>query len=216
MLSEPSRTVSNLVLQLLKKPLATDESCERNIAALIDSELRHHVANPEELHHPAKLHPWLGNVYEALTALVDRPTDRQAMNKLDKIGAELDPAVALFAPLLAAADEKAASLGKAAADKDARLLQQQDQIAGLSSASAALQNSVTELKTTVAAQAEHAANLGRTIDAYRIQSDTYKTQIDTLSALVEEIFQSTGWRLLAPLRWYGRQRARLRKSRRRK
>jgi hypothetical protein len=40
--------------------------------------------------------------------------------------------------------------------------------------------------------------------------------IGTLTALVEEIFQSTGWRLLAPLRWYGRQRERLLKSRRRK
>jgi hypothetical protein len=36
--------------------------------------------------------------------------------------------------------------------------------------------------------------------------------IGTLTALVEEIFQSTGWRLLAPLRWYGRQRERLLKS----
>jgi hypothetical protein len=40
--------------------------------------------------------------------------------------------------------------------------------------------------------------------------------IGTLTALVEEIFQSTGWRLLAPLRWYGRQRERPLKSRRRK
>lgn len=208
LLSDPTRVATDIVAQLVGDGLAPAEDSAREIAALVDSDLRHQIANPGELHHSAALSPWLSDAYDALAALVGRPTDTQAMQELDKVGAALNPAIALFAPLLAASGEKIAGLAKAAADKDARLLQHQDQIAALSGAVAALEGTVTELKTTVAAQAEQAANLGRTIE-------TYKTEIDALNAQAEEIFQSTGWRLLAPLRWYGRQRERLRRSRRR-
>ncbi|HEX5210184.1 MAG TPA: sulfotransferase [Pseudolabrys sp.] len=207
LLSDPMQTAEAVAVRLIGKSLAAGEDGAREIAALIDPALRHEIAQPGELLEPAALRPWLMDAYEAFAALIGNPTDQQAMRKLDQVSAAFEPAAELFAPLVAASDAKIASLVRSSATLDetnARLTQTVSELNGTVSV---LRNTVAGLEKIVALQDERAIHLHRAIDAH-------KAHIDALNSQAEEIFQSTGWRLLAPLRWLGAQRNRLRQARR--
>src|ERR1019366_6499945 len=73
LLSDPARVASLIASQLTEKTLALNERNGRKVSSLIDPKLRHHVAEPEELHRPEAFYPWLWDAYEACCALVDRP-----------------------------------------------------------------------------------------------------------------------------------------------
>jgi hypothetical protein len=206
LLSDPIRIAEHVASQLIGKTLALNEKSKRDVASLIDPELRHQIANLEELYYPAAFNPWLSDAYEALAALVNRPTDQQAMRQLDRVRAAFDPAVALFVPLLVA-QEKAlterdatiANLSQIMAGKDT---ERDATIANLSQIMAGKDTELLEQQNRISALNQTLTALDETVGAYQ-------TQIDVLTAQTEEIFRSTLWQLLAPLHWFGRQRNRV-------
>src|SRR6185437_4709637 len=102
LLSSPAQMAALIASQMTDETPARNEGGEREVLSLIDSKLRHHVAKPEELHHPEAFYPWLWDAYEACCALVNRPTGKEPQRRLDHVRAAFDVVAASFAPLLAA------------------------------------------------------------------------------------------------------------------
>jgi hypothetical protein len=151
LLSDPARMAERIASQLTGGILALNEGNERDISSLIDPELRHHIAEPEDLHLPDAFYPWLWEAYEAYAALVDRPTDEAPQLRLDRVRALFDPAAASFAPLLAARETALAARDTNIAVLDRTLAERDRELGGLRDALAEREANVTALQSTVSA-----------------------------------------------------------------
>jgi glycosyltransferase involved in cell wall biosynthesis len=281
LLSDPARMAERVASQLTEKTLVPNKEKEQEISSLIDSDLRHHVAKPEDIHLPDAFYPWLWDAYEACGALVERPAGKEPQRRLDRVGAMFDRAAASFAPLLVTIEtvlakrdekisalyqtleqlngqlvnlsqatvehnEKIVSLGQAVAERDG-------QIVNLSQAAAEHNEKIVSLGQSLAESDRQITSLGQAVaerDGQIVSLDQSLTvndrQITSLGQAVaerdrqivslgnavaerdgqivslgqavaerdrnitaqasqlDEIFRSTVWRLLAPVRWYGR------------
>jgi GT2 family glycosyltransferase/glycosyltransferase involved in cell wall biosynthesis len=191
LLQIPVRTAAHVASQLVEGRPAINKGSGREIESLIDPELRHHFAELQELQHPVAFYPWLWKTYEALAVLVRRPNDKAAQRRLDGIRALFDPAVASFAPLLAARDaamakrdgkitalderlavrerriaaldEQLANVNQTIVKRDAALAERDAKIVVLDQALTARTGEVTVLQGAVTARDAQLANLNQTI-----------------------------------------------------
>ncbi len=134
LLSDPARMAARIASQLTEETLALNERDERDISSLIDPELRHHVAEPKQLHRPEAFYPWLWDSYEASCALVDRPADKGPQRRLDRVRMLFEPAAASFAPLLAARDSALAERDVKITALDRTLVERDAKVAALDKA----------------------------------------------------------------------------------
>ena len=230
LLSDPAGVAEHVASQLTEKTPRLNAESKRDINSFIDAELRHHIAEPAELQHPYTFYPWLKEAYEAHSTIVDHPDDKTVPRRLDRLRAVVDSAVKSFSPLLSASQSAMAKGDAALAEREGRIsalnqrmverdvaladrerkiivldktiVRRDAAVLKLEKWIAALTQIQSAQEDTVATQNEQITSLNRTA-AY------YQREVATLTAQRDEIFSSTIWRLLAPLRWYGRQRQRV-------
>jgi glycosyltransferase involved in cell wall biosynthesis len=128
--------------------------------------------------------------------------------QLGQAVAERDGQIASLGHAVAERDGQIASLGHAVAERDGRLVslgqaaaERDGQIASLSHAVAARDKKIVNLGQAVAERDGQIASLDQTATAR-------DEQVRSLTNELQEIYGSTVWRLIAPVRWYGRLRQR--------
>ena len=144
----------------------------------------------------------LGALREAVT---ERDTNIAA---LDRGLAERDLELGALREAVTERDTNIAALDRTLTERDLELgalreaLTERDaNIAALDRVLSVRAAELSSLQQTVAARDTQIASLSQ------IKTECDR-QLAALTAQADEIFNSTGWRLLAPLRWYGRQRQR--------
>ncbi len=125
---------------------------------------------------------------------------------LQQAVAERDARIGARESVLAERTEQLDALGQAVAERDERIVslgrtvaEREESMASLGQEVAERDKRIVSLGQAVAERDRRIASLGQAV-----------AERDRLAGTLDEIYGSTGWRLLAPLRWYGRQRLRLR------
>ncbi len=100
LLRDPAQTAAGVASHLNGACWTPNEDVRSEIRSFIDPELRHHVAELEDLRQLVPLYSPLAETYEAVSTLVRQPTDATACRQLDRTRAAFDLATESFAQLL--------------------------------------------------------------------------------------------------------------------